>query len=69
MLTERTEIVPVKAAQRTACLNGTFQALTGFRTIDERNLPLTKTEDVLALAEKKGRRKGKEKKKIKGIRW
>lgn len=51
MLTECTEIILVKAG--TACLSGIFQALAGFRTIDERNLSLTKTEDVLALTEKK----------------
>lgn len=53
MPTECTEIILVKAAHCTACLSGIFQALAGFRTIDERNLPLTKTEDVLALTEKK----------------
>lgn len=46
MLTECTEITPVKAAHYIACLNGIFQALTGFRTTAERNLPLTETEDV-----------------------
>lgn len=68
MLIECTEVILVKAAHCTACLP-IFQALTGFRSTDERNLPLTKAEDVLALTEKKGRRKGKEKKVIKGIRW
>lgn len=53
-----------KSSTRTAGLSGIFQALTGFRTTDERNLPLTKTEDVLALTENKGKRKGKEKKSL-----
>lgn len=55
-----------KSSHRTASLSGIFQALTGFRTTDKRNLPLTKTEDVLALTENKGKRKGKGKKKSQG---
>lgn len=69
-ITECTEITLVKQVH--SLQQGICQALTGFRTTDERNLPSTKTEDVLALTEKKWR-KGKEIKSssqpVKGLSW
>lgn len=60
--TECTEMALVKQVH--SLWQGICQAPTGFRTTDEKNLLLTKTEDVLALTEKKWR-KGKEIKKKK----
>lgn len=56
----KTKIILIKAAHCTACLNEPLQALIGFKNTNDRNLSLTKPEDVFALTEKE-RRKGKEK--------
>lgn len=61
MLTEHAGITLGKASPLCRLLTW-YQALTGFRTIDEHKLPLTKAEDVFRLIGKNATQKDKENK-------